>query len=461
MLINLTITSLLTSSLASSPLFSTNVQYKLELCQFNKIFPIVFYQTPKLNVYKTYFTKLQSELIMVNSKDFIHNFTNNDLGSNFQYNEDVNFLQCRFWGVDKTGSAVSNIYLSFTDCLFYIIKSSEITNLFTAQSSNQISITGCCFSEVSLNSVFLKLEQCGSIFLESNIFVSSELSNFISITGCQNFRCRYCNITSNKFQDVFHIMNSPNTVLDSTQFNNNALLCLIYNTNSIGEINISSIFSINNVFGLSSNYGPDFPSQATAILYIYCKTIFLTNSFFLTNQTTISLFSPLSSPLTKSYVTIVNNSFTYSLNNKFEYQGVSSSFYSNNNALHNNNVPTTPVTVNPYLYYHYREECKIYLHPTTPFTESSVFTPSSDFTPSSHFTASSIFSPSSTFSASSKFTSSATFTVPTASPSVNATYGIVGAFGTAIVSFGIASLIWLSIRRFCIYDHNNYLHMDV
>lgn len=431
MLINLSIASLYASSYSNSPMFSTNARYSIKSCQFIKMFPIIFYQTPKLNVFNSNFDKLQSELIIVDSQDKVNQIFTDDMMP-FTETENANYIRCVFSNIGNSGSTIK-VDATFTECLFYRINVGS-SQFFFIINSPKLSINGCCFSSINTNSesqgILFYCRGGNQITLDSNIITSSKVLKYIDSEV--NLQCKNCNFTSNTFSNLFEFTTSSSQVvelkIDDTQFTHNVVTSIIHFNSQSGKISLSSCFLTDDK--INSNplgYGPF--GASCAILYTYCSSISITNSVFnrIEKDESMLPLTLFSSP-GGAAVTLTNNKFGQSIYNYISYPNPQSTNYANNNQIFGE-IATTVMSMNEYLYQNYRKECDIYLYPTTQFTASNAFTPSNSFTP--------------------------------ITPTVNAAYGVVGAIGTAVVSFGISSLIWLSIRKFCIYDHDNYLHMDV
>lgn len=120
---------------------------------------------------------------------------------------------------------------------------------------------------------------------------------------------------------------------------------------------------------------------------------------------------------------------------------------SGNTAVNGILVNTFPkFTMNEFMYEEYSEYCLFYTYPpTAPFTPSDTFTP----TP---------YVPTPTSGGGGGGSSGPTASKPI---TVHIVFAVLTSAGTALVAFGVASLVFLCFRGCCIYDHQNYLKVDI
>lgn len=69
--------------------------------------------------------------------------------------------------------------------------------------------------------------------------------------------------------------------------------------------------------------------------------------------------------------------------------------------------------------------------------------------------------PTADFTQSMQFSPNPTNLPPPPTPSVNKLYASLGAIACSLVAYGVASLFFLLFRKCAIYDHVNYLLIDV
>ena len=474
MLLNLSISSLFASSLSNSPFFSSNNKYLINSCKFYRFFPIIFYQTQNLKVQDSYFTNTLSNAIFIDNQNY-SDFDINNPPYNINDNDSVIFQRSSFnRPFAKNFEIRSKSSVLIIECLFNNIRA---LNNFMTINSIEITISGCCFSDITIttnpinptdqeSSLFAlgsyDNKAKGNIKFNSNIATNAK-SSYNFIRGDEiNFDCLQCNFSFIIIDQYMFSFASADISFSESQITNSESVNIIISPIREGKLDIYSLYFIDNTIRPSS-------SSAYAIFSISCPDIVITNTVFEYFKTSENgkncvLFASLEWKPQNCHVTIKNCFFDISLflGNNYYYPHQATTDYINNSQIFET-IPTTVVSMNPYLYQYYRAQCRIYLFPTQIFTQSDPFTKSDIFTPSDFFiTASPSISPTSSCSPSmSPSPSTSPSPSPSLSPSVNAAYGIVGAVGTAVVSFGLSSLVWLSIRKCCIYDHDNYLHMDV
>lgn len=106
----------------------------------------------------------------------------------------------------------------------------------------------------------------------------------------------------------------------------------------------------------------------------------------------------------------------------------------------------TPFTMNEFMYREYSMYCTFYTYPSTAF-----FTPSDTFTPTPYV-------PTPTSGGGGGGSGGPTASKPI---TVHIVFAVLTSAGTALVAFGVASLVFLCFRGCCIYDHQNYLKVDI
>ena len=105
-----------------------------------------------------------------------------------------------------------------------------------------------------------------------------------------------------------------------------------------------------------------------------------------------------------------------------------------------------PFTMNEFMYKEYSMYCSFYTYPATAsFTLSDTFTP----TP---------YVPTPTGGGGGGGSGGPTASKPI---TVHIVFAVLTSAGTALVAFGVASLVFLCFRGCCIYDHQNYLKVDI
>lgn len=459
MLLNLSISSLFVSSLSNSPFFSSNNKYLINSCKFYRFFPIIFYQTQNLKVQDSHFTSTLSNVIFIDNKNY-SDYNINDIPRVINDPDNVIFQRSEFViNADFNINTSSSVLI--IECLFYDMKA---YNTFMQISAGELIISGCCFSKVSSSkSIFESSSSSSTPKAQFNYNIAIEVKSEYFLLGQSiSFSCTYSNLTSNKISNSMFSWVNADASFSYSQMTKNELTTIITILVQPGSLKIDSLYFMENTI-LSSQTSLSYP-----IFNVGCPNIAIDNTVFAdfkkTGNGNIILFAtPVYTP-SNIHVLITNNMFDSDIyrGNYYYYPQPNVGDYTNNSEILYT-IPTNVVSMNPYLYQYYRAQCRIYLFPTQIFTQSDPFTKSDIFTPSDFFiTASPSISPTSSCSPSmSPSPSTSPTPSPSLSPSVNAAYGIVGAVGTAVVSFGLSSLVWLSIRKCCIYDHDNYLHMDV
>ena len=218
----------------------------------------------------------------------------------------------------------------------------------------------------------------------------------------------------------------------------------------------------NTILQAGSGFQTDYYfEQSYSIFYIKAKQLEITSCSFVnftvnTPDRNLKLFASFTDVTsTTSQITISNNIFTsYSGFATFDETKIQYKFSATytDNVFSNTAFTTVPFSMNEYLHDNYIGYCPIYYTPNTP---TPVFSPSNPFTASHSFTASNSFSPSN------HFTPQYNFPGDIPSTTIDPLYGAVGCFGTALVSFGVGAIIWLILRNFIIYNHDNFFHIDI
>ena len=486
-MINLTISSLLLSSLSHSPLFAMNMDHKIDKSSFIKHFSTIFYLRTSLYCSNSNFKYLLSSLINNENNGVDICPSNNQeitpSGPNYILHRDTaNHCAGQYNTFISIASVTNNV--SISECLFY---SMSVTNTYISlkNSISYCQFIGNCFSTITSSSYLIDSDQTKS----SNTYLYSQNSfNEITISGSSfgngilanrlvehGLNFQYNNFSNNKINDSLAL-----TIERKVQIAVEVKYCDIYSNSAIGvladtfgrgqdfnaanpSIKISYVSCVGNtILRAGSTFNTEhYFEQSYSIFYIKAQQLELTSCSFVnftvnTADRNLKLFASFTGiTSTTPQITISNNIFTsYSGfatfdDSKIQYQF--SATYTDN-AFSNTAFTTVPFSMNEYLHDNYIGYCPIYYTPNTP---TPVFSPSQSFTASHSFTASNSFSPSN------HFTPQYNFPGDIPSTTIDPLYGAVGCFGTALVSFGVGAIIWLILRNFIIYNHDNIFHIDI
>ena len=185
-MINLTISSLLLSSLSHSPLFAMNMDHKIDKSSFIKHFSTIFYLRTSLYCSNSNFKYLLSSLINNENVDTDLCSSSFPIGPTNQnlilHRDTANICPSTFNTFISVTSSANNV--SISECLFFQMDLTSQTSgnyfIYLQGTITNCQFVGNCFSQLSTNSYLINSDITSS----SNAFIYSGNSfNQITITS--------------------------------------------------------------------------------------------------------------------------------------------------------------------------------------------------------------------------------------------------------------------------------------
>lgn len=505
---NISITTLLVSSFVHSPFLSTNANYTITTCHFSTFFPVIFHQIHNLHIEKSYFSHTLSNILSISNPILKEN-----CDTLVPIDRELIIQGCEFHYIFGLGTISNAIKIDISSCLFDKIKETLIDYTFPfdfGSSTMSAQMNRNCISNYRSDSDSKLLRIANSyppslsfIFDLNMLYLCHDTTKLwnkdspttgLILSEVPSISIKSCNFTSN-FSPSPMIYNQPfppeqKVEITSTQFNNNTVGALfasylIQNNFFLMEQNckLSNVYMYRNT--ITSFEGPSemfYGNPTFGIFYIVAPVLTFENcdfdEFFYSNRD-LSIFAQFNDKKcqssTNSMFVFQNNYFGRKIND-INFGNSAITYYTSVNQaiITNNYFTSTPLVMKSIdydenIHTNWNQYCPMHHTATAIFTKSDAFTKSYDFTKSGEFTKSSTFTQSKSFTPSPHFTppQSSFYIRPTNSHipsptiSINVAYAACGAIGTAIVSFGVAGLIYLAIRKSCIYDPTNYFHIDI
>lgn len=466
-MMNITILSLITSSIYSNSPAFIGKNISLANCNFHKVFPLIFYNQKGLNVKDTAFTKVIGGIILNSVNDPIiegnhwtYSYTYTSQFDKSQISTETNvaitFYGCLFLEVGNYGDTnplliegdSKNITIYITRSTFVNCKSKEgevilkscrcitITHLcsFNSQSNGRY---GFCNINCRPNDFFIFIY---STIVTDDNYGGNAQDNILCQSGDQYFRC--INMTnfykrdngvalnfddSQCFSFAFaNIINCKGCNIELSGKNDNSTGYILQNINIMSDSSQSLIrMTSDNVFNctiydsvlLNKNKGL-FSSDKNHLYLNIVNCIYHVGSdnqgldhVIISNSESTDSYS---SNLIQPHQMFVNDSYCEGPTPKPDevVTGCNSGDCINEKCPRTigfpQGVPTYPQIIDTDLQTDFFTPSKTF-KPTNPFTKSNTFTSSKTFTPSGYFTASIHFTETNLFTGSFSFTGSSSF----------------------------------------------------